>query len=243
MLLPDELLVHVLRFLCAGRREAKLWHMCSEDSWGNVPVTVEFPDDCHDDDDDDDDGYDRRGFGVAPAERNKHLDSKDAWLKMQVYDDGPHYLCDHHIPLSDNPTSEEFDVELGELGYMIDRLGMEDDDLVLHSGATHTEEEVNDPQGEAGECRGTITVIGAFLGDAGVRFVKAPPKQLRLSRRIQEDLTIRATFFYRMEKFAETDNNIWDTLLISTVDLTKPGNYTLDSNFNVTQISTRARGW
>jgi hypothetical protein len=136
--------------------------------------------------------------------------------------------------LSDNPTSEEF-------GYMTDRLDMEEDDLVLHSGETHTEEEVNDPKGEAMVCRGTTTVIGAFLGDAGVRFVKAPPKQLRLSRRIQEDLTIRATFFYRMEKFTETEHAEWDTLLISTVDLTKPGNYTLDSNYNLTQISTRAR--
>jgi hypothetical protein len=220
--LPDELLVHVLRFMCEGRREAKLWHV----SWQggeNGTALVDLPGTLCDDDF----GYEAP-MNLIP----KHLDSKerDGRLKMQVYDDGPYFLCDHHIPLSDNPSDDREDF----VDYSTDRLGMEDDHLVLHNGATHTDE-VNDDTFGCGECCGTTTVIGTFLGDTGVRYVKAPPKQLRLSRKIQEDLTIRATFFYRMEKFAETATAEWDTLLISTVDLTKPANYTLDSNFNLTQ--------
>jgi hypothetical protein len=218
--LPEELLVHVLRFLCEGlcegRREAKLWHL----SWQggcHFPANVELPN--------------GSSYNVELFDHlHNHLGSKDGRLEMQVYDDGPNFLCDHLIPLSDNPTEDREDFE----NFSTDRLGMKDDNLVLHSGVTHTDEVNVDFGTETSECCGTITVIGAFLGDAGVRFVKAPPKQLRLSRRIQEDLTIRATFFYRMEKFAKTQQPDWDTLLISTVDLTKPANYTLDSNFNLT---------
>jgi hypothetical protein len=214
--------MYVLRFLCEGQREATLWHIGPECGGGGVKgTTLRLL-------------SDNEYYGVDGYNGTKIHGLKDGQrLKMQVYNDGLYFLCDHRLPLSDNPTGEEFEE------YDTERLDVEENDLVMHSGATHTEEDVNvAAAGDEGHCcKGTITVIGTSLGDAGVRYFKAPPKQLRLSRKIQEDLTIRATFFYRMEKLAETAHGYWDTILISTVDLTKPGSYTLDSNSNLIQVS------